>query len=63
VAEVCRQIGIAEATIYIWKKGCGNLAVAGIAEVREIRQLREGNAHLKRVVADLTPDRRRVLAA
>lgn len=54
VADVCRQMGIAEATFYIWKKRYGSL---GVAEVREIRQLREENARLKRVVADLTLDK------
>ena len=55
VADVCRQIGIAEATFYLWKKRYGSLGVA--AEVRELRQMREENARLKRLVADLTLDR------
>lgn len=54
VADVCRQIGIAEATFYLWKKKYGGL---GVSEVRELRQMREENARLKRVVADLTLDK------
>lgn len=54
VADVCRQMGISEATFYIWKKRYANL---GVLEVRELRQLREENARLKRLVADLTLDR------
>lgn len=54
VADVCRQIGIAEATFYIWKKKYASL---GVAEVREMRQMREENARLKRLVADLTLDK------
>jgi len=54
VADVCRQIGIAEATFYLWKKKYGSL---GVAEVRALRQMREENARLKRLVADLTLDR------
>ena len=54
VADVCRQIGIAEATFYLWKKKYGNL---GVPEVRELRQMREENARLKRLVADLTLDK------
>ena len=54
VADVCRQIGIAEATFYLWKKKYGGL---GVAEVRELRQMREENARLKRLVADLTLDK------
>jgi putative transposase len=54
VGDVCRQMGIAEATFYIWKKKYGHL---GVAEVREMRQIREENARLKRLVADLTLDK------
>ena len=54
VADVCRQIGIAEATFYVWKKKYANL---GVLELRELRQLRDENARLKRVVAELTLDR------
>src|SRR5689334_19207469 len=54
VAEVCRQTGIAEATFYLWKKEYAGLSVS---EVRELRQMREENARLKRLVADLTLDK------
>jgi len=47
VADVCRQLGIAEATFYVWKKKYGSL---GAAEVRELRQVRDENARLKRLV-------------
>ena len=36
VADVCRQIGISEATFYIWKKKYANLAGT---ELRELRLL------------------------
>lgn len=42
---------IAEATFYLWKKKYGGL---GVSEVRELRQMREEDARLKRLVADLT---------
>lgn len=54
VADVCRQLGVSEATFYIWKKKYGNL---GVTELRQLRQLRDENARLKRLVADLTLDR------
>lgn len=54
VADVCRQMGISEATFYVWKKKYANL---GATELRELRQLREENAKLKRLVADLTLDK------
>lgn len=54
VADVCRQIGISEATFYIWKKKYANL---GTSELRELRLLREENVKLKHLVADLTLDK------
>jgi putative transposase len=54
VADVCRQVGISEATFYIWKNKYASL---GGTEIRELRQLREENAKLKRLVADLSLDK------
>ena len=51
VGDVCRQLGVSEATFYVWKKRYANLGVA------ELRQLRDENAKLKRLVADLTLDK------
>ena len=38
VDEVCRKMGISEATFYNWKKKYGGL---GINELRELKQLKE----------------------
>jgi putative transposase len=54
VAEITRKLGISEATFYVWKKRFGTL---GTPEIRELRQLRDENAKLKSLVADLTLDR------
>jgi putative transposase len=54
VGDVCLQLGVSEATSYVWKKKYGQL---GLSELREIRQLRDENARLKRLVADLTLDK------
>ena len=54
VADVCRQLGISDATFYVWKKKYANL---GATELRELRLLREENATLKRLVADLSLDK------
>ena len=51
VAEVCRKLGISEATFYNWKKKYDGL---GTAELRRLRQLEEENFRLKQIVADLT---------
>ena len=53
VADICRQLGMSEASFYHWRKEFGSL---GISCMREMRQLREENARLKRLVADLTLD-------
>lgn len=54
VAEVCRKMGISEATFYNWKKKFDGL---GTAELRRLRQLEEENSRLKQIVADLTLDK------
>ena len=54
VDEVCRKMGISEATFYNWKKKYSGL---GTVELRRLRQLEEENAQLKRIVADLTLDK------
>jgi putative transposase len=46
-ADVCRQMGISDATFYVWKKKYAKL---GSTDIRELRQLREENAQLKRLV-------------
>ena len=54
VAEVCRKMGVSEATFFRWKK---RFAGMGTAEIRRLKQLEEENAKLKRLVADLTLDK------
>ena len=54
IADLCREHGISEATYYVWKKKYAGL---GLSELRELRQLREENSKLKRLVADLSLDR------
>jgi putative transposase len=54
VEEVCRKMGISEATFYSWKKKYGGL---GVSELRELRMLKEENARLKQMVADLSLDK------
>ena len=54
VAEVCRKMGVSEATFYNWKKKFGGL---GVTELRRLRQLEEENSKLKQIVADLSLDK------
>ena len=54
IGDLCRQVGISEQTFYRWKKSYGSMLPS---EARELKQLREENARLNRVVADLTLDK------
>ena len=54
VVDVCRQLGVSEATFYTWKK---KYADFGISELRKLKQLENKNARLRRIVADLTLDK------
>ena len=54
VVEICRKHGISQQSFYLWKKKYAGL---GLQELRELRQLRDENAKLKRLVADLSLDR------
>lgn len=54
VEEVCRKMGISDATFYNWRKKFGGL---GPSEVRRLKQLEEENSKLKKLVADLSLDK------
>ena len=54
VADICRQIGVSEATYNLWKKKYAHL---GVSELRRLRQVEDENRRLKGFVADLTLDK------
>ena len=54
VEEVCRKMGISQATFFRWKKVYGGLMPS---EVRRLKQLEEENGRLRKLVADLTLDK------
>jgi putative transposase len=54
VVDVCRQIGVSEATFYTWKKKYADL---GVSELRRLKQIEDENVRLRRIVADLTLDK------
>jgi putative transposase len=55
VVEVCRKLGVSEATFFRWRKQIGDL---GTTELKELRQLRGEVRRLKALVADLSLDQR-----
>lgn len=54
VPEVCRKLGISDATFYIWRKKYGGISPS---ELKHMRQLEEENLRLKKLVADLSLDK------
>jgi putative transposase len=54
VADLIRQVGISEQTFYRWKKQYAGLQSD---QVRELKQLQDENARLKKLVAELSLDK------
>ena len=54
VGDVCRQLGVSDATFYFWKR---KYAHPGVSELRRLRQVEEENSRWKRLVADLSLDK------
>jgi putative transposase len=54
VAQVCRNLGIAEQTFYRWRREYGGLKVE---QAKRLKALEQENVRLKRAVADLTVDK------
>ena len=54
VDDVAREQGVSKHTIYAWKAKYGGMDVS---EAQEVKQLREENARLKKLVADLSLDK------
>lgn len=54
VPDVCRKLGISDATFYTWRKKYGGISPS---ELKHMRQLEEENLRLKKLVADLSLDK------
>jgi len=54
VAQLIRQVGITEQTLYRWKKQYKGLETD---QVRQFKQIQEENSRLKHLVAELTLDK------
>lgn len=51
VSDICRDLGISEATFYKWKNQYGGLSAS---ELKRIKELERENARLKKMYADLS---------
>jgi putative transposase len=54
VADICRKVGISQATYFNWKRKYDGMQPP---EMRQLKQLEDENAKLKKIVADLSLDR------
>jgi putative transposase len=57
IGDLCRQLGVSDATLCAWKKKYAHL---GVSELRRLRQVEEEHSRLKRLVADLSLDKHRL---
>jgi putative transposase len=53
VEQVCRQLGISDATYYNWRKQYGQMK---LNQVKQLKTLQKENTQLKKLVADLSLD-------
>jgi len=49
--EVCREMGISDATFYAWRSKYGGMEAS---DVRKLKDLEEENARLKKMVANIS---------
>lgn len=54
VAEMCRELGVTDATYYKWRKEYGGMK---LDQAKRLKELERENGRLKRAVADLTLDK------
>jgi putative transposase len=53
VEQVCKQLAISDATYYNWRKQYGQMK---LGQVKQLKQLKNENTQLKKLVADLSLD-------
>ncbi len=54
IGEVCRKVGISQATFYSWRKKYAGLLPT---EMRRLKALEDENGRLKKLVAELSLDK------
>ena len=54
IAEICREVGISQATYFNWRKKYAGLMPSAM---KRLRELEDENNRLKKIVADLSLDR------
>jgi len=54
VEQVCREMGVSDATYYHWRKSYGHMKVD---QAKRLKDLEKENGRLKKLVADLSLDK------
>jgi putative transposase len=54
VGDICREIGISDATYYNWRRQYGRMK---LDQVKQLKTLQKENIRLKKLVADLSLDK------
>jgi transposase-like protein len=54
IADICREMGVSDATYYKWRKAFGGM---GVEQARRLKELERENDRLKKAVAELTLDK------
>ena len=54
ISEICRTLGISDATYYKWRKEYGGMQMD---QARRLKELEKENNRLKKAVANLTVDK------
>ena len=54
VEQVCKQLGISDATYYNWRRQYGRMK---LDQVKQFKAIQKENARLKNLVADLSLDK------
>jgi transposase-like protein len=54
IEQVCKQLGVSNATYYIWRRQYGKMK---LDQVKQLKSLQKENAQLKKLVADISLDK------
>jgi putative transposase len=52
--DVAREVGVSKHTLYAWKSKYGGME---LSQAHEVKQLRDENSRLRKLVADLSLDK------
>jgi putative transposase len=60
IPEICREMGISDATFYTWRRKYGGMEVS---QAKKLKQMEDENRRLKQLLAEATLDNQALKAA